>query len=56
MRFQAWIDCKSSFIYVLTLMKSGNFSGIRFSSVLIKISMNFFDQLVIVIDDPNMEG
>ena len=36
-------------------MKSGNFSGILFSSVLIKISMNSFDQLAIVIDDPDME-
>ena len=32
------------------------FSGICFTSVLIKISMNLFDQLVIVIDDPDMEG
>ena len=37
-------------------MKSGNFSGISFTSVLIKIAMNLFDQLVIVIEDPDMEG
>ena len=30
--------------------------GILFTLALIKISMNFFDQLVIVIDDQNMEG
>ena len=37
-------------------MKSRNFSGLRFTSVLIEISMNLFDQLVIVIDDPDREG
>ena len=37
-------------------MNFGNFSGIRFISVLIKISINLFDQLVVVIDDPDMEG
>ena len=37
-------------------MKSGNFFGICFTSLVIKISMNLFDQLVIVIDDSYMEG
>ena len=37
-------------------MKFGNFSGVRFISVLVKISMNLFDQIVIVIDDPDIEG
>ena len=37
-------------------MESGKFSGIQFSSVLNTISMNLFDQLVIVICNPAMEG
>ena len=32
------------------------FSGIHFSSILIAISMNLFDQLVIVICDPHLKG
>ena len=36
-------------------MESGNFFGIHFSSVLITILMNLFDQLVIVICNPVME-
>ena len=37
-------------------MESGNFSGIHFSKTLITISMNLFDQLVIVISDPYLRG
>ena len=37
-------------------MEFGNFSGILFFSVLITISMNSFDQLVIVICDPDLRG
>ena len=37
-------------------MESGNFSRIHFSSVLITVSMNLFDQLVIVICDPDLRG
>ena len=37
-------------------MKFGNISGIHFSSVLVTISMNLFDQLVIFICKPVMEG
>ena len=37
-------------------MESGNFSGIHFSSVLIIILMNLFDQLVIFIYDPDLRG
>ena len=32
------------------------FSGIHFSSVLIAILMNLFDQLVIVLCDPDLKG
>ena len=51
-----WMNVNQSFIYVLTLMESGNFSGINFSSVLVTISMNLFDQLVIVNCNPIIEG
>ena len=37
-------------------MESGNFSEIHFSLVLITISMNLFDQPVIVICDPDLRG
>ena len=37
-------------------MEFRNFSGIHFSSTLITISMNLFDQLVIVICDPYLRG
>ena len=37
-------------------MESGNFSGIHFSSVLSTISMNLFNQLVIVNCNLVMEG
>ena len=37
-------------------MKFGNFSGVRFISVLVIILMNLFDQIVIVIDEPDIEG
>ena len=37
-------------------MEYENFSGIHFSSVLITISMNLFDQLVIVICNPDLRG
>ena len=38
-------------------MEFGNFSGIHFFFlVLITISMNLFDQLVIVICDPDLRG
>ena len=37
-------------------MESGNFSRIHLSSILITISMNLFDQLVIVIYDPDLKG
>ena len=38
-------------------MESGNFFGISFFfSVLITISMNLIDQLVIVICDPDLRG
>ena len=43
-------------IYVQISMESENFSGIHFSSVLITISMNLFDQLVIVICDLDLKG
>ena len=43
-------------IYVLTSMESKNFSGIHLSSVLIKILMNLFDKLVIVICDSDLKG
>ena len=43
-------------IYVLTSMESKNFFGIHLSSVLIKISTNLFDQLVIAICDPDLKG
>ena len=55
-RFQAGWIVNLCFICAWTLMKFGNFFGICFTSTFIKISMNLFDQLVIVIDDPNMEG
>ena len=37
-------------------MKFGNYYGIHFSSVVIEISMKLFDQLVIVICDPDLKG
>ena len=37
-------------------MESGNYSGLRFFSVLMTMSMNLFDQLVIVICDPDLRG
>ena len=37
-------------------MESRNFFGIHFSSVLIAISMNLFDQLVIVFCDTDLKG
>ena len=37
-------------------MKFRNFFGIHLSSVLITISMNLFNQLVIVSCDPNLKG
>ena len=37
-------------------MKSGIYSGTHFSSVLIAISMNSFNQLVIVICDLDLKG
>ena len=43
-------------IYVRTSMEYENFSGIHFSLVLITISMNLFDQLVIVSCNPVMES
>ena len=43
-------------IYVQISMESENISGIYFSSVLITISMNLFDQLVIVICDLDLKG
>ena len=43
-------------VFVRTSMESGNFSGNHFSSVLITISMNLFDQLVIIICNILMEG
>ena len=43
-------------IYVRTSMESRNCSGIHFSSVLITISMNLFDQLVIFICDIDLKG
>ena len=43
-------------IFVLNSMESKNFSGIHFFLVLITISMNLFDQLVIVSCDPNLKG
>ena len=43
-------------ISILTSKESRNFSGIHFSSVLITISMNLSDQLLIVICNPVMES
>ena len=43
-------------IFVLNSMESKNFSGIHFFLVLITISMNLFDQLVIVSCDPNLKA
>ena len=37
-------------------MEYENFLGIHLSLVLITISMNFFDKLVIVICDPYLKG
>ena len=37
-------------------MEFENFCGLRFFPVLMTISMNLFDQLVIVICDPNLRG
>ena len=42
-------------ISILTSMEFGNFSRIHLSSVLITISMNLFDQLVIVICDLDLK-
>ena len=50
------MNVNKSFIYVLTLMESRNFSGIHSSLVLVTISMNLFDQLVIVSCNLVMEG
>ena len=43
-------------IYVRTSMESENFSSFHLSLVLITISMNLFDQLVIVICDLDLKG
>ena len=52
----SWIDCKLMLHFCLNFNENCNFSGIRFTLVLVKNSMNLFDQLVIIIDDPDMEG
>ena len=43
-------------IYVWTSMEYGICFGIHSSSVLTTISMNLFDQLVIVMCDPDLKG
>ena len=50
------MNVNRSLNYVRISMESGNFSGIHFSSVLITISMNLFNQLVIVICNPDLRG